>query len=249
MNKTIATTLLICSMIALAPGCKNNRRDWTQPEEATPEYLAAQLDRSNLLVRDALRHEVAGHTEQALEKYQQAIAAYNDNPTAWHNSGILLARKNRNLEAATAFKTASELSPTDPRPLYELGLLWDNLGYLDDAARWYDEALQRDPHHQNSLRRSILVDELRHRLTPTTAERLKVAILAEREPWWVNRFKRIQQLMAEGDTFNSDRSPSTYAVPEPAPVHEPASPGLPAAPAQKPPATPEKPVSVPLSNP
>lgn len=182
--------------MTVSAGCQG-KRTWQVPDEATPEYQAQQLARSSELVREAQRYELAGNTEVAMEKYLGAIAAYRENPIAWYNLGNIWADQNENMKAAHAFKTASELSPSDPRPLYSLGAIWEQLGYLEDAARWYDEALQRDPNHQNSLRRAILIADLRNRLTPTTADRIKTAILIEQDPWWINRFMRIQQRMLE----------------------------------------------------
>ena len=261
MLKTPLTAILI-AVAGLGAACQKKSSglsDYEIPRESTASYQAQQLAKSDSLVRDAQRLEVAGKHGAALEKYQLAIAAYNENPIAWHNAGLQWARLGKNLEAAQAFMTASELAPTDPRPLYELGALWEELGYLDDAARWYDQALQRDPRHQNSLRRAILVDELRHRLTPITAERLKIAIVAERQPWWINRFQRIHQLMTEREPYNfDDNAPSpareVESIPadesitlpgvEPRRPRDTTSPTQPA-PAQPLPGTPPAPVPVP----
>lgn len=197
LRSLIAVAALVA---AAAGGCANKRRTaFEMPPDSTPEARAAQLDLAEKRARDAERLELTGETDAAINMYVSAIEAYNELPVAWHNLGVLYAKKGLNREAAEAYKTASELSPTDPRPLYNLGALWEELGYLNDAARWYDEALQRDPNYLPALRRSILVDDLRASLSQTTAERLKAAIILEREPWWINRFKRIQGRMTERD--------------------------------------------------
>lgn len=265
----LTCTIAAVAAVSLTGGCKSTRT-WDVPESATPEYEARQIAKSEELVREAQRFEVAGKPDKALEKYELAISAYTENPTAWHNAGLHYARRGENLKAANAFKTAAELSPRDPRPLYELGALWEQLGYLDDAARWYDDALQRDPNHQNSLRRSILVDELRHKLTSITADRLKIAIVAEREPWWINRFQRVYQLMGENQTSpltDDSRRPAPEAEamppdsislpgvephrnpPRQPSANPPAAPGGPAAPSPHAPASPVPPASVPRALP
>lgn len=197
-NNTLATMLCFAASVTLlgAGGCQNRNR-FEIPEDATPEARAAQISKADSLARDAQRQELAGKDDRAIALYRQALGEWRELPVAWHNLGVLLARKGKNLEAAEAYKTASELSPTDPISLYNLGTLWEELGYLDDAARWYDEALLRNQNYLPALRRSVLVDDLRNKLSQTTAERLKAAILMEREPWWINRFKRIQQRMNE----------------------------------------------------
>lgn len=193
--------ICLCTVAAIgvgAAGCANkNPKPLVMPEDSTPEARAAALTKAEGLARDAQRFELAGHKDEAIKKYGEAINSYRELPVAWNNLGVLWAEQGKNLEAAEAYKTAAELSPTDPRPLKNLGALWEDLGYLDDAARWYDEALQRDPNYLPALERAILVDDLRNQLSQTTAERLKAAIIMERQPWWIERFKRIQQRMNE----------------------------------------------------
>ncbi len=160
------------------------------PAPETPEQIAAQIDRASMLVRDAQRLEVAGQDKAAMVKYREAIASYRELPVAWNNLGRLLMKESSNLAAADAFKTASELSPTDPRPLHNLGTLWESLGYLEDAARWYDEALKRDENYLPSLRRIVVVEEIRNKPDSTTLDRIRRAMLQEQDPWWISKFRR-----------------------------------------------------------
>lgn len=210
--------------LALGPGCAGKNQRWSPPDQdagapESAEELAKRVSRASTLTRDAQRNELAGNQDRAIELYKAAIAEYRETPVAWHNLAILLSKKGENLAAREAFVTASELSPTDPRPLYGLGVLYEDLGYLDDAAKWYDESLQRDPAYQPALRRAVLVDDLRGKLSQTTAERTKRAILAEREPWWINRFKRIQQRLRDRNSrYPSGESETMPAAPLPAPT-------------------------------
>ena len=188
---TTALALAIFAGLTLsAPGCAGSRAGRDDPVDSGD--IGAEVREAGLLVREAQRYEVAGDDARAIEQYQRATQAYNEMPVAWNNLGRLLMKRGENLAAANAFKTASELSPTDPRPMYNLGALWEQLGYYEDAEHWYDEALIRDQRHLPSLRRAILVDQLRDKVRPITAERLKIALLMEREPWWLDRFKRYQ---------------------------------------------------------
>ncbi len=214
-NSTLRSLILglAASGLLLAPatGCKT-RRTYEIPEPESNQARVAAMRRAESLAREAQHLELAGKEDQAVEKYIAAIGEFREMPVAWANLGVLLDKQGKNLDAAEAYKTASELAPTDPRPLYNLGTLWEKLGYLDDAARWYDEALLRDPNFLPALRRSVLVDDQRNKLSQTTAERLKLAILLEREPWWINRFKRIQQRMNERPLSPSSAQPEA-AVP------------------------------------
>lgn len=187
-----AVGLGLTAMVLYAGGCKSTPRATTPAElgAETPEQIQAQLARATKLVRQAERTELAGQQTKAIEQYRAAIAEYRELPVAWNNVGRLLMERGENLQAADAFKTASELSPTDPRPLHNLGTLWESLGYYDDAARWYDEALKRDENYLPALRRVVVVEEVRNKPTARTLERIRTALLVERDPFWIDRMRR-----------------------------------------------------------
>jgi len=169
----------------------------TMGEAETPADIAKSIDKASMLTRDAQREELAGRKDVAIKLYQQAIQEYHELPAAWNNLGKLMMDQGSNLAAAEAFKTASELSPTDPRPLHNLGMLWYSLGYLDDAQRWFGEALQRDENYQPSLRRSIEVEMKRNKPDSVTLERIRRGLLQEQDPWWQNQFIRARELFEE----------------------------------------------------
>lgn len=158
---------------------------------------AVQIQKAAALVRDAQRLELAGDTQGAITKYKEAIEQYNELPVAWNNLGRLLMESKENLQAAEAFKQASELSPSDPVPVHNLGVLWESVGYLGDASHWYDQALQRDPQYLPSLRRYLLVKELKSDRDAIVGERLRTALMLESDPWWITRFKRMHQQYEE----------------------------------------------------
>lgn len=191
-----AAFLLMLALACAAPVACGPTRDRSMVGE-TPAQISAQIDRAAALVRDAQRSELAGREIEAIAKYQAAIAEYREMPVAWNNLGRLMMKQSNNLAAAEAFKTASELSPTDPRPMHNLGTLWESLGYLDDAARWYDEALKRDENYLPTLRRCVVVEEIRNRPDSTTLDRIRRGLLQEQDPWWKDRFMRARDRFEE----------------------------------------------------
>jgi tetratricopeptide (TPR) repeat protein len=186
---------LAISAIALG-ACHGNRPYADMPEDATPP--AIRIDNAAKMVRHAQRLEVAGDIPGAIAKYRAAIEEYREIPVAWNNLGDLLAKQNDYMAAQDAFLTASELSPTDPRPLYNLGALWEERKYFDDALKWYDQALTRDEQYQPALRRYLLVQSIQNKPGVKTAERLKTALLLEKDPWWVERLQKFHLKTDEG---------------------------------------------------
>jgi tetratricopeptide (TPR) repeat protein len=186
------TPLLIASLACAAAlsGCNGQRAHSTIGEPETPAMISAQIDKAASLVRDAQRLELAGRDKEAEAKYQLAIQTYRELPAAWNNLGRLMMKSGTNLAAAEAFKTASELAPTDPVSVTNLGVLWETLGYLDDAARWYEEALKRNENHLPALRRMLVVEESRNKPDQITLEHIRRALMVEKDPWWAERFQR-----------------------------------------------------------
>lgn len=182
------------SMCAALPGCRSYR-------EPLPVPSAAQdaIDRGKAMemVRAAQRLESKGYDDEAELKYLEAVRTYRETPAAWNNMGRLLMKRGDNGKAAEAFTIAAEVSPRDPLPYYNLGALWDTLGYLEDAGRWYEESLKRDENFQPALRRAILVDQLLNRGTEVTARRIQRAILQETDPWWKDRLQRERARLTE----------------------------------------------------
>mgnify|MGYP001442329416 FL=1 len=182
--------LALCVLGASALAACAGRHAGPMGEAETPAMISQQIDKAASLVRDAQRLELAGRDREAEDKYRLAIATYRELPAAWNNLGRLLMKSGTNLAAAEAFKTASELAPTDPVSMTNLGVLWESLGYLDDAARWYEEALKRDENHLPALRRMLVVEEARNKPDQITLEHIRRALLVERDPWWQHRFQR-----------------------------------------------------------
>ncbi len=234
IRPTHALCLVALAGIAALPlaGCNASRP--ALPAGETPQQISGQIDKAAALTRDAQRLENIGRDREAADKYREAIGIYRELPVAWNNLGRLMMKESNNLAAAEAFKTAAELSPTDPRPVHNLGTLWESLGYLDDAARWYGEALQRDENYLPSLRRVAIVEEIRNKPDATTLERVRRALLIEQDPWWKDKFRRdrlrFEDLINTSKTDPMSKVDPIYrpdpATPPPTPAPAPA-PGAP----------------------
>ncbi|MBK6810178.1 MAG: tetratricopeptide repeat protein [Sandaracinaceae bacterium] len=61
----------------------------------------------------------------------------------------------REAEARASFERAAELSPSDPHPLLNLGILGERSGHRDEAERAFQAALDRDPSSEDALERLL----------------------------------------------------------------------------------------------
>lgn len=68
----------------------------------------------------------SGNTEQAVERYADAVAAQPDNPTLRYNYGALLLEAERYDEAIEQLTRATELAPDNSDAFYNLGAAFQN---------------------------------------------------------------------------------------------------------------------------
>lgn len=150
--------------------------------------------------RLALAAQNAKDTDEAIALYRRSVEAYRDLAPAWNNLGVLLMERQQYLDAAEAFTTASEIQPTDARPLYNLGLTWEKAGYLRDALRHYIAALGRDPRYQPALRGAVRAEQLLGDVSEDTLHRLRAALGQEQDERWRAWFE-LQRPQVEQEVY------------------------------------------------
>ena len=84
-----------------------------------------------------------------------------NNPLAYNNYGVALARAGRVTEAVDVYTISHQLDPDDPKPLVNLGNVWFRKGDYERAIVEYDAALLRKNNHFEALvNRSIALRKL-----------------------------------------------------------------------------------------
>ena len=142
--------------------------------------------------------------EKAIEMYREVVQIYRDLYPAWNNLGTLLMEQDRYLEAAEAFNTAAGMAPRDPRPVYNIGLLYDRSGYLDDARDFYGRALGRDENYLPALRGMIRADSILNEDDERTLELIRRALRLERNEKW-REWLRLRQIRIENNLDDEAR--------------------------------------------
>jgi len=149
-----------------------------------------RLNEAQDIARRAQRSVERGRPEEAITRYQQALAAYDDFPAAWNNLGVLLMQQQRYLEAADAFAAASERAPADPRPVFNLGLTWERASYLDQALAHYERSLSRDPRYLPAIRGAVRAEQALGAVSEASPERLRIGLMIERDEVWRAYFEQ-----------------------------------------------------------
>lgn len=104
---------------------------------------------------DAWAYDAQAEALIGLRRYLEATNASNQairlSDGKYYGMHFNLAFAYFNLEnwelAAQSYKKAVELNKSDPSSPYNLALCMLKLGYYDDAARWFEEVLRRNPNH------------------------------------------------------------------------------------------------------
>ncbi len=86
-----------------------------------------------------------GELDEAIRLFEEALAIDNSQPVLYLGYGDVLQRADRFQAAERAFRSVLELEPDSFRARYNLGVTYGNQRKLDEAVRWYDEALEVDP--------------------------------------------------------------------------------------------------------
>jgi len=175
---------LAALLLAALPACAGRHRS-----RDAAQIAPNRIDEANRLATQADRAAKAGDIDGAIDLYRQAIAAHRELAYAWNNLGVLYMKKDNYLDAAEAFKIASELWRSDPRPERNLGALYMKRGWAEEALVHYEAALERAPRDLESLHGAI---EAGHRLgkeDELQLERVRTAILIEPDEKWRRKYE------------------------------------------------------------
>ena len=174
-----AALLALCAIACVS--CESPVRGPQRIASSFGDDTAERQDRALELASRASREQ---DPERAVEMYREVVKIYRDLYPAWNNLGAILMAEDRYLEAAEAFNTASGLAPRDPRPVYNIGLLYDRSGYLDDAQDFYGRALARDSNYLPALRGMIRADSILNEEDERTLDLIRRALRLERDDKW-----------------------------------------------------------------
>jgi len=160
-----------------------------------------RLAEATALARRAQVAQKAGHDEEAIDLYRQSLDHSRTLPSVWNNLGLLLMKRKDYMEAADMFRAAADVSPTDPKPYYNVGVVYDLAGWGDRALEYYVKSLDRDPRYLESLRGAAKSALLLQMADEACLERVRTALLLEKDPKWRAFFER-EQVRIDGRMAN-----------------------------------------------
>ena len=124
--------------------------------ESSPEYsellkyLANMSDQPAGIFKAAqleMRQSDYAQAEQLLKK----MLSWDPSALNFYLFGQFLHSAEKSSEAEAAFKRAVELAPENPEYAFDLGLLYSELGQLNDSVLWLEKAVKLDPQFGRAL--------------------------------------------------------------------------------------------------
>ena len=122
-----------------AGGLEDSIREQEAALAADPVNVQAHVNLIGLYGR-------TGNPEKAKEHFEAAVRLSPGRSDAWYNYGVLLLRVRNDRDGAeSAFRRALEINPDNAEARDNLGVIYERLGRLDDAAREFRQAVASRP--------------------------------------------------------------------------------------------------------
>lgn len=180
------------SMLAGWTGCASSPRP---PAVAAP--TEADLRRAMELAAEAQAAMQNRDYDRAVARFAEALSVRSDMGAVWNNYGLALQARGTDLDfiqAAEAFKRAADLMPIDERPYQNLGVLYHERGFSEDALAYFIKALERNENSLESLRGAVGSAKLLLRSDEAGLARVRRALMIETDPAWrkIHEFERLR---------------------------------------------------------
>jgi tetratricopeptide (TPR) repeat protein len=181
--KSVRAAACLAAVVAFAtlPACNRSSKGNLGNDRA------AILSEARSLAARAQSAEKSGNLDQAIDLYQQSLALSPDFGAAWNNMGLALMKRGRDVDwiaAQQSFQKAAGALPSDATPYRNLGILYQQRGFEEDALRNFESALAVDPNDIDSLRGAAVSGKFLRTSDQSALDRLRRAQMMETDPTW-----------------------------------------------------------------
>ena len=224
----LAAGVLAGLWAGVLPGCRSSGHTTIVPIDD-----GARVTEARKLAAQAQREYKDGHIDKAVALYQKSLDQSRDLFFVWNNLGLLLMEQENYTEAAELFKSAADLAPADPRPFYNIGLIYQKAVYDEKALDYFLKSLDRDPKYLPSLRGAIISGKRLDISDEPSLTRVRTALLIETDPQW-RRIFQTEQFRIEGTMSRAKKGIGAKLEHQPVPAPAANPEGTPPPPAPKP---------------
>ncbi len=171
----VCTCLMLCS-------CQRGRSPAVKAYDAALSARKETQTKSVLLYEAGMKARSESKAEEAIRYMREAVEVDPQHAQAWMVLGVLEYKRKNVFEAARAFHRAGRIAPTRYEPHFNLGTIFEAVGYYEQAIEEYEIALKLSPnevevmenlarcyfHNDTNLEkaRKLARGALRHELRP-----------------------------------------------------------------------------------
>lgn len=182
--RSLLSLMLAAAMLAAA-GCGKR----PGPADGNYETISEAPNRDTAAAKKqhakALEALEAGNLRDAEKQLKAALAADLMFGLAHNNLGTVYFKQEKFYLAAWEFQYAAKLMPSKADPRNNLGLVFETVGRLADAAKWYDQALALAPESSEVTANLARIYIRTNRKDEKTRQLLAKIILKDPRPQWV----------------------------------------------------------------
>jgi len=131
-----------------------------------------------------------GDLADAEKAFKAALAADLFYGPAHNNLGIVYYEQKRFYLAAWEFEYAAKLMPGKPQPKNNLGMVFEAVGRLDDAAAHYGQAVAAAPDNPEYIGNLVRCRVRQNKRDAETRRLLEELVLKDTRPEWVHWARR-----------------------------------------------------------
>lgn len=152
-------------------------------EAELSERKKAQAE-SNLLYEKSMTAYSESRPKDAITHLNEAVNIDPQNSKAWMTLGVLEYARDCIFEAAQAFHRASKLEPTRYEPHFNLGSIFESVGYHEQAIEEYEVALKLAPSNIEVMENLARCYFRSGKKTPNAQNLVRQALQKELRPEW-----------------------------------------------------------------
>lgn len=180
-RNTTLLLMLTCLGAFLAVGCDANSGESRIRSAPDPRR---DTDLARHLTAQGAKLLADGKYEEAEAKLKAAVEADLFYGPAHNNLGLAHFHQQEFYDAAWQLQQASDLMPTQAEPRNNLGLVFEAVGKLRQAAEAYQKALALEPEAIEPLRHLARTRIRQDRYDPEIRELLEKLVMKETDPAW-----------------------------------------------------------------
>ena len=145
ISKRIYVMLCVMCVSFMLCSCQRGRSPALKAYNAALSARKETQTKSMQLYEAGMKAHSESKAEEAIQYMQEAVEVDSQHPQAWMTLGVLEYKRGNIFEAARAFHRAGRIEPARYEPHFNLGTIFEAVGYYEQAIEEYEIALKLSP--------------------------------------------------------------------------------------------------------